>query len=209
MSRTFEFKTKTEAECDDWVRKIAKSIKHSKGNCDNLKIVGAKFWKGKNIREEDLLEHAQTGDILLFRSKSFNSKMQRSLTRSFYGEVVNNLRSCGNADAFQRFRTLFIRSHSNRRSRAYILEWPQTLCTLNLPQVCLGYKSRVAYRKLNMERTPIRMKKLEAFLHESYGKQYHISVRKLMQRKSVVVKEPSQSFSSDSSLSDDRTFFCS
>lgn len=40
--------------------------------------------------------------------------------------------------------------------------------------------SRVAYRSLNMERTPVRMKKLEAFLHESYGKQYHISFRKLM-----------------------------
>ena len=55
------------------------------------------------------------------------------------------------------------------------------------------------------------MKKLESFLHESYGKQYHISVRKLMQRKSVVgpSKDTSDSFSSDMSLSDDRTFFCS
>ena len=73
---------------------------------------------------------------------------------------------------------------------------------------------RVAYRRLNMERTPLRMSKLETFLHDAYGKQYHISVKKLMQRKSVVGSKPDLSSGDGSAkdqdgLAEDRTFFCS
>ncbi len=71
----------------EWIRQLKISLASSKGTSQNLKIVGSKFWKGTYIREEDLLNEAQTGDVILFRSKSFNSRMQRSLTRSYYGRM--------------------------------------------------------------------------------------------------------------------------
>ncbi len=94
----------------EWIRQLKISLASSKGTSQNLKIVGSKFWKGTYIREEDLLNEAQTGDVILFRSKSFNSRMQRSLTRSYYGRMgVHTTRPCRNADALQRSRTLLIR----------------------------------------------------------------------------------------------------
>lgn len=56
VSRTFEFRLKSEEDCDEWVRKIGKSIAASKGTSEKLRLIGSKFWKGLLIREEELIK---------------------------------------------------------------------------------------------------------------------------------------------------------
>lgn len=52
-----------------------------------------KFWKDIRISEKQFFQKADTMDIILFQSKNFLGKLQRSLTRSQYDHVAIILRS--------------------------------------------------------------------------------------------------------------------
>jgi hypothetical protein len=87
--RVFHFKCSTEQERKEWVKAINEQIVSSKGYQRNLTKVARQpsFWKFDRITQKELMETANTGDIILFRTYGLMSKFQRLVTWSRVGNT--------------------------------------------------------------------------------------------------------------------------
>ena len=64
--RIFDLKTDDVETRDEWVNLLSKHITLSTGRRRSLMVSHAKFWKHDSISEENFLNAADTGDVLLF-----------------------------------------------------------------------------------------------------------------------------------------------
>ena len=94
-TRKFYFKSETLEIAKKWIKAINREIINSKGYHTNLTRVSLqpKFWKLDRISQDELMETAETADIVLFRTYGFMSKIQRVITWSridHIGLVIRN-----------------------------------------------------------------------------------------------------------------------
>mmetsp|Transcript_21530 Transcript_21530/g.19096 ORF Transcript_21530/g.19096 Transcript_21530/m.19096 type:complete len:163 (+) Transcript_21530:211-699(+) len=86
-SKEIVLKGSNEEEAADWRIKIEDCIKKSEGKKKGLIIMDPKFWKDEYIDVKEFKNLADNGDVLLFKSETFGTKMQRVVTRSGYDHV--------------------------------------------------------------------------------------------------------------------------
>jgi len=90
--RVFYFRCLTEQETKEWIKSINEHIVTSRGYGNKLTRVAIQpsFWKFDRISQKELIETANTGDIILFRTHGFMSVCQRFITQSRTGNSITN-----------------------------------------------------------------------------------------------------------------------
>ena len=85
--KKFVFKASSKEEMRDWIYKLQKQIVLSKGHakCLTRLAIQPKFWRKDRISEKALMQTANTGDLVLFRTYGFLAKVQRFFTCSAVG----------------------------------------------------------------------------------------------------------------------------
>lgn len=153
-----------EDQIDCWTVILTYCISISKGGLEKIFRVKTreKFWLNKGISEEDFLNKAENGDLLLFRSKNSGSKLQRCLTWSKYDHVGLILR-------FENKEIGFIEA-----SRAYGVVF--TYWDRYFKQEHANYYEEIAYRKLEVSRTSEMLLALESFTKAVKGKAYSLGL---------------------------------
>jgi len=186
--RYFYFKAQTEEEGKRWFEMIESHIKASFGYVTPLNkvVTFKKYWKYDRLSEDRFLEQADTGDIVLFKTKNISASIQRSFTRSEYDHVGLILRySTGEIVLFE----------ATGREGVGLCRWKTFMrCKWHL------LYSKIMYRKLEINRTDDVINGIEKFVRYSVGKKYKITPTKLLKRKSTVKEDENV---------EDRTFFCS
>ena len=88
-NREFYFRCQDEKEAKEWIKAISDQITSSKGYQKNLSRVSIqpKFWKLDRISQSELMEIADTGDIVLFRTYGMMPIIQRIITWSRIGTI--------------------------------------------------------------------------------------------------------------------------
>lgn len=139
------------------------------------------FWKYDTILESDFLEKADTGDLLLFRTKQdqLGARITRTLTSSNFDHVAMILKfeqendeifvidaTSGAGVAIQRWSTLRDYLHG---------------INAQVPQ----YYEQIVHRHLEGERSDEMIDNLEIFLKEAVGRGYGISTSKLIKKNTV------------------------
>jgi len=187
--RSFRFKTGSTEELKKWMVALNENMHSSQGSRVDLTKVAIQrnFWRYQRTSEQKFFQMADTGDILLFRGKSFGSKLQRAFTRSKYDHVAMILRYSNGK---------LVLLESTGTTGVALCNWHDFM----------GYKwhllySRLVYRHLYNERDSNMMEKLEKYVKGVIGKKYKISATKLFRKKSRMDVE--------TQLTDEKGFFCS
>jgi len=128
-----------------------------------------------------------TGDLLLFESKTITSKMQRLFTRSSIDHVALLLK-------YSNGKVVIFESLSNQG--VGVVDWERFM-RLNWHEMY----NRVVYRKVYFGRTAQTLKTLEEFVKQSLGKGFQINPAKLLRKRN---DEEAQG-----GVGSERTFFCS
>jgi len=86
-SKIFYFRASDPASLKEWVYAIHRQILLSEGARHPLTSVSLQpnFWKYDRMSQEALMQTANTGDLILFRSYGFMAKVQRLFTCSYTG----------------------------------------------------------------------------------------------------------------------------
>lgn len=146
------------------------------------------FWKYARLCEVDFARVADTGDLLLFKTAEFASQLQRFVTQSNYNHIAVVLRSSTGALKF---------IEATAQYGVDIIDW-DTFVTYR----CYMAFERIVYRRLaGFERTRAVLSRLEDFIKVARNKRYSLAATKLMRLKC--------SSDSDTSIRDDKTYFCS
>ncbi|CDW89888.1 ph domain containing protein [Stylonychia lemnae] len=189
--RSFMFRSHEDAITEDWVNEIKRHISVA-GKRPSTCILNTKsmFWRFDTISEQQFINLADTGDILLFRCKQLGSKITRTFTNSHFDHVAMVLKFETDPDE-----VYFVESTSNRG--VSISRWTM------IRKFVGDFYEQVILRHLEVERSDALIDKLEIFLKEAVGNKYGISTSKLLfQRNTVKPKK-------NKYIDDDRTFFCS
>lgn len=135
-----------------------------------------------SIPYSKMKHEADSLDILLFKNKTFMSKVQRFLTNANYDHVAMLLKSSTN--------------------ELYIYECTSTYGVSVYPLDsftkvdCKKYYERICYRKLNLKRKVEQIMALEKFVKSSVGKKYNFNPTYLV-RQSKTPEELDTYFCSD------------
>jgi hypothetical protein len=166
-SRIFRFKAKNEQNAVDWVYALSLAVLSSKGNKRVLPL-GQKivYWKHPLVSQKDFVKSCKTGDVLLFRSSSFSSKVQRFVTSCEYDHIALVLKYGK--------RVSFLQATSG--GGVEVVYWEDFL-QVGDPDV------KVLHRKLEFDRNFEALNKLEAFINSVIGMKFRISTGKLLARK--------------------------
>lgn len=171
------FKAKDEDEWLKWVSKLDEIIQASKGKHLSLKITDPKFWKDEYISMHEFRQHADNCDLLLFKSKTFTTKLHRAFTKSNYDHVGMLVlwETDDNAN------TIFL-------LEAVADEGVRLVEFLPNLDAYFDVYSKIAYRPLqSMERDEVLLTNLDSYLEEVLGKSYEVSFTKFF-RKSISLK---------------------
>ncbi|CAD8075791.1 unnamed protein product [Paramecium primaurelia] len=142
------------------------------------------YYKKRLIHNQQFLEMAQTGDILLFQGKHISCKAQRMVTRSQYDHVAMILKyTNGYIYVLEATGTFGVG----------IFEWKHMI-----GKQWYELYNKVVYRQLEMQRTTDFLQKMEQFTRDNIGKAYSLTVKKLITDKSVMIAS-----------SEKNTYFCS
>ena len=171
-------------DLSDWVLALNLNISSSLGMRKELTLVisKAKFWRYQRISDYFFRRHANTGDILLFRSKGMVAKVQRGFTRGEFDHIA--LIMC-----FASGKVILL--EATDKDGVACLEWDYFV-KMNWH---LMY-SRLVYRSLDIMRNEDMIRKLEKFVKNVDGKKFGIGPGKFIRSVSV---EPGQ----------ENNFFCS
>lgn len=146
-----------------WRTLLQMHIRVSTGFLRPIAVVSKRFWKTQTIAEDRFVREVNTGDLLLFRSDQFASKLQRALSGSSYDHVA-----------------LVLKLDTGEIAVLDATLNDGVSCSLwNYEEMRTSY-TRVVLRKLHCSRPQEFMIKLEEFCQEATGQQYHISLGKLM-----------------------------
>ncbi|CAD8197830.1 unnamed protein product [Paramecium pentaurelia] len=95
--KKFEFvvPTRTREQSKQWVQLIQQYIQQSNGYINNIMSLSKyhRFWRHERILDPQILAQAQTGDLLIFRTRGTLQNLQRSITRSDYDHIVMFLKN--------------------------------------------------------------------------------------------------------------------
>jgi len=186
--RVFYFKAETDEEGKKWFETLEAHMKASFGFVTPLNkvVTFKKYWKYDRMSEDRFLEQADTGDIILFKTKNISASIQRSFTRSEYDHVGLILRySTGEIVLFE----------ATGREGVGLCRWKTFMrCKWHL------LYSKIMYRKLEINRSDDVINGIEKFVRYSVGKKYKITPTKLLKRKSTMKEDENI---------ENRTFFCS
>ncbi|CAD8203272.1 unnamed protein product [Paramecium octaurelia] len=95
--KKFEFvvPTRTRDQSKQWVQLIQQYIYQSYGCQNNITSMSRyhRFWRHERILDPQILNQAQTGDLLIFRTRGTLQNLQRSITRSDYDHIVMFLKN--------------------------------------------------------------------------------------------------------------------
>jgi hypothetical protein len=138
--------------------------------------------------EEDFAKIADTGDVILFKAPELGCKLQRIVTNSNYNHIAMILRSSTGALKF---------IEATMQYGVDIIDW-EVFVIYNFYQSF----ERIVYRRLsNFHRSKETLTRLEEFIKVAKNKRYSLAATKLLRRHC--------SNDSDSSIRDDKTYFCS
>ncbi|CAD8048153.1 unnamed protein product [Paramecium sonneborni] len=145
------------------------------------------YYKKRLITNDQFRQMSQTGDILLFQTKSCSSKIQRILTRSNYDHVAMILKYQSGY--------IYVLEATNQNGVG-IFNWDSMVNNL-----WYELYSMVVYRQLQLIRNENFLQQIEKFVKENVGRQYNLSFTKLLQDKSTIITSQNQN--------EDPTYFCS
>lgn len=161
--RLFVFKALCLVDAQHWRQAIECHLRKSVGFQHQLPVVSKRFWRFPQISEEEFVLKADTGDLLLFRSEYFASRLQRVVSGGEFDHVGLVLKA--------------------RNGQIVVLEATSqdgVSCTLwNFEDLRTSY-SRIAYRKLLFKRSQETLQSLEEFVQAVSGRRYHLTFKKLM-----------------------------
>ncbi|CDJ40367.1 PH domain-containing protein, putative, partial [Eimeria tenella] len=155
-----------------WVACLRDSYRSSKAKDEETAALVASqkcFWKIDRVNPRAFQDVCGTGDILLFRTLKFNARVQRLITRGTYDHVGMVLR--------------------NRRGEVYILE-----CMGDTGVILTAWSSlvnnkwyrvyqRIVWRRLYWAVSEEKLFALLQFLKSVIGKDYKLTLAKLLTRK--------------------------
>ena len=156
---------------------------------------GEEPWRYDSISEEQFLDIADTGDILLFKaSDSFGASVTRTWTDSDFDHVAMVLKFEQTPDE-----VFLIEATGNTGVSLNRWEFLK-------PHVGTGkFYEKLVHRHIEFERGDEMCDNLEILLQEAIGLYYDIGSSKLLRSKTIA-----KSTEDDNKLIDaDRTFFCS
>lgn len=194
--REFKFKAKTQEERNQWGSEIIKHIVQTNDSRtkDADLIKERKFWKQcDKVNQETFIKEADSGDILLFRGKTFASKMTRKFTSSDYDHVAMVL-------TFQDDDEIYLLEATS--DGVHVVSWS------DLNRFRDQIYSKIVWRKLYANRDDDFCEILSTFVEAVEDKKYKITLGKLCRRQSVMPRRD-QLIKSGSFVEKNRTFFCS
>ena len=168
----------------DWIQALENCINRSKGGRFKISRISPreKFWENTGISEEEFLNQAENGDLLLFRSKNSGSLVQRCFTRGKYDHIGLVLRfennEIGFIEASRAFGVIF-----TYWDKYFKKEWK-------------NYYNLISYRKLKVRRDPEMILALDNFVQNAKGKNYKLDLLKNRNKPEVIP-------------GNEDTFFCS
>lgn len=199
-NRAFQLRLPTQAQTDVWVDALCQHIEWADKErrhdfpLNELVEGNGAWWKILRISPETFENLADTGDVLLFRSRGIGSQLIRSAGRSRFDHVALVLRlpeglclleATGNEGVAFCFWNYFMAQH-----------W-QTL----YPELAL--------RRVHFDRTHDRLFALQEFCNKVVGKPYGLDARKLIRWQSSSGTINSDGSSQASRAPVDSDFFCS
>ena len=172
-------------ELSDWILALNLNIACSLGMRKELTTViqKPKFWRYQRISDYFFRRHANTGDILLFRSKGVVAKMQRGLTRGDFDHIA--LIMC-----FASGKVILL--EATDKDGVACLEWDYFI-KMNWHTMY----SRLVYRSLDIMRTEDMIRRLEKFVKNVDGKKFGIGPSKFIRNAPVEPGEESNFFCSE------------
>lgn len=187
-------RTKDREFFDKVVHTIQRNIDGSKGQKNDLGIdeknLTLKSWRYDRISEEEFLQTADIGDVILFRGKHFGAKLTRSWSKSHFDHVAMVLKFEAEKD------TIFLLESTTNKGVA-IVRWN------NLRLWKDDYYEHVVYRQLEVERTEELLDNMEAFIKKVLGNKYKINFKNvLLARQSTMPGQGPADI-------ENRKFFCS
>ena len=163
--------------CEEWVHQLKNHIKDaSKFQSTSVLDPKSQFWRVKvicfilqfdTISEQQFVNLADTGDILLFRCKQLGSAITRTFTNSHFDHVAMVLKFETDPDE-----VYFVEATSNKG--VSIARWSM------IRRFVGDFYEQIVLRHLEAERTDTMIDKLEVFLKEAVGNRYGISTSKLL-----------------------------
>ena len=193
--RNFIFKANTKEDCLAWLEELERHIDSSEGVKFNKSALGIKKpWRFDTISEKQLITEADTGDILLFKGNSVNSKFIRKFTSSTFDHVAMILKF--EADPNE----IYIVESTGNRGVA-LNKWSYLRPYIGEKE----FYNKVIFRHLEFDRSNQLVDNLEQFLKEAIGQKYGLGGGKLWRRKTVNLSEKNNRLMID----EERTFFCS
>ena len=144
-------------EALSWLKIIEIHHKTSRGYRQDLTraAIQKDFWKWLRWSEKDFINNASTGDILLFKGKSFFSKFLRFITGGEYDHVGLLFKFGDKLVLFESTRTLGVN----------LLDWK-----LFIRNKYHKFYSKLAYRKLHYDLSENEIEALETFAETVKGK---------------------------------------
>lgn len=180
--RSFHLRFPNE-EASRWIYGLTYQVQDSFGNKYRIsRDLDHKFWKNTKISENFFLKRANSGDILLFQSKNYKSRLQRCFTRSKYDHVGLVLKFLNGEIGFIEASLLY---------GVVFTYWDQLFCKEQKK-----IYTKIVYRQLNVSRSETMLSNLDSFVQLARGKAYHFS---LMRTRNKITLDPGQ----------EQTFFCS
>ena len=172
-------------DLSEWILALNLNVGCSLGMRKELTSVvqKKKFWRYQRISDYYLRRHANTGDVLLFRSKGVLAKMQRGITRGVFDHIAMIM-------CFASGKVILL--EATEKDGVACLEWDYFI-KMNWH---LMY-SQLVYRSLETMRSEAMIRNLEKFVKKVDGKKFGINPKKLIGKNSDI--EPGT----------ENTFFCS
>ena len=179
-----------------WVDAIAKTIGISKGHKEKLTSKNIeKPWKFDNISEQQFLDSADTGDILLFRSTNLVDGVIQLYGDSPFDHCAMVMKFESDPDE-----VYFLEANSSDGVCINKFSWVKQ-------HIGKGqFYDKLVFRKVNFQNRQSTqcMEKLEKFINEILGNKYSLNADKLFMRKETVVHKDSKKL-----VNEGRDFFCS
>jgi len=186
--RAFELKVRGKDKGADWVSALLSHIRFAESKRFEqcvLQDFGRKWWKVDRISPSRFTEIADTGDIMLFRSKGAFPGVLRAVAGGKYDHVGLVLKLAQGTVALL---------ESTGGDGVGICTWTE-FCQNGWHQLY----PILAIRRVSFDRTPAKLTALQEWCTQILGKPYSLTIGKLMQRRSV----------SSGGNSTDEAFFCS
>lgn len=118
------------------------------------------------ITPREFFETAESGDLLLFQSKTIGANFQRIITRSNYDHVALVIKFANNR---------LVIFEALRENGVSICDWDRFMT-----KKWFQLYNRIAYRKLQCKKTPRFTDILEDFVRQTLGKPFKINPMKLL-----------------------------